>query len=104
MGRCAKRTKKIVKGIAKTLTPVGVALIGDVVDIVATTDWTNDQKRERAVELAKGALDSRHIEAKEVMIRAAVEGSVVALKEGREALKELGQPDEEDENEIATEE
>lgn len=100
MGKCARRTKKIVKAIAKELTPPGVRLIATIVEIVATTDWTNSDKRERAVEMASGALKAAGTEAKEVAIRAAVEASVAALKQGQDALAELGEPDEDDAAEI----
>ena len=102
MGACKRRTVKIVKAIAKELAPPGVRLIGSIVEIVATTEWTNEEKRERAVEMAKGALKNAGNEAREVAIRAAVEASVVALKDGQEALAELGQVDAEDAAEIAT--
>lgn len=100
MGACAKRTKKIVKGIARELTPVGVALIGDIVGIVATTDWSNDEKRRAAVDMAQGSLKGRGIEARESAIRATVEAAVTALKDGESALAELGQADESDQDEI----
>lgn len=102
MGRCAKRTKKIIKAFARELTPIGVRLIGDAVGLASTTDWSNDEKRENAVAMARGAIKSRGLEAKETAIRAAVEMSVAALKQGQEALSELGKPDEEDAAEIAT--
>lgn len=102
MGACKKRTIKIAKTIARALSPVGVRLIGDIVGIVASTDWTNEQKRENAVDLAKGALETRGIEARESIVRAAVEASVVALKDGAEALAELGAPDDDDVAEIET--
>jgi len=91
MGACAKRTKKIIKGIAKQLTPLGVALIGDIVGLVATTEWSSDKKREDAVDMAKGAFEARAIQAKETAIRATVEIAVAALKEGQDALNDLGQ-------------
>ena len=102
MGACGRRVKSIVKGVARELTPVGVALIGDIVGITAETDWTNDEKRENAVALAKSALRQRGIEARESAIRAGVEGAVTALKDGQEALAELGQMDDDDQAEVAT--
>lgn len=100
MGACGRRVKKIVKGIARELTPVGVGLIGQIVEIVATTEWTNEEKRERAVEMSKGALESALIDAKESAIRGTVELCVSTLKDGEEALRELGQADADDEAEI----
>lgn len=96
MGRCARRVKSIAKSFQRQLTPVGVKLIGDLVGIVAETDWTSDEKRERAVDMAKAQLKARGIEAKETAIRAAIEASVAALKEGQAALAELGQGDDAD--------
>jgi len=100
MGRCAKRTKRIVKTIAKSLTPVGVKLVGTVVGLVATTDWSNEQKREAAVAMAKGAIKEAGIEAKETAIRATVEVAVAALKDGQEALEDLGELDDGDAEEL----
>ena len=100
MVRCARRTKKIIKTIGKSLTPVGVKLIGDVVGLVATTDWSNDQKREAAVDMAKGALKAAGNEAKETAIRATVEVAVSALKQGETALAELGTVGADDEQEL----
>ena len=96
MGRCAKRTKRIVKGIAKGMTPIGMKLIGNIVGLVANTDWSNDEKRERSVEMGKAAIRQAGIDAKEYMIRASVEAAVAALKEGESALQELGAPDDDD--------
>lgn len=93
MGACARRTKKIVKAIGKQLTPIGIALIGDIVGIVATTEWENDVKRETAVDMARGALKARAIEARETAIRATIEVAVSALKDGEDALRELGAAD-----------
>jgi hypothetical protein len=104
MGVCKKRTIKIAKTIARALTPAGVRLIGDIVGIVASTDWANSEKRKNAVDMASGALKVRGIEARESIIRAAVEASVVALKDGAEALAELGAADEDDVVEIEAEE
>ena len=100
MGRCAKRTKRIVKAIAMSLTPVGVKLIGQVVGLVATTDWSNEAKREAAVDMARGAIKAAGVEAKETAIRATVEVAVAALKDGQEALDELGSIDTADTEEV----
>ena len=91
MGRCARRTKKIIRVIAMSLTPIGVKLIGTVVGLVATTDWSNDEKREVAVDMARGAIKDAGIEAKETAIRTAIEVAVAALKDGSEALADLGE-------------
>ena len=90
MGKCAKRTKSIIKHAARALTPIGIGLIGDIVGIVATTDWANDEKRENAVAMARGAFKARGIEARGNAIRLGVEAAVAALTQGQEALAELG--------------
>ena len=90
MGKCARRTKKFVKKVAKVLTPVGIRLIGNIVGIVGTTKWSNDEKRDVAFDLAKGSLVAAGIEAKEAAIRVAIEASADALKDGQAALEELG--------------
>lgn len=100
MGKCARRTKKIIKVIGKSLTPVGVGLIGNIVGLIAGTDWSNSEKRERAVDMAKAALREASITAKETAIRTVVEVSVAALKQGTDALADLGQLDVADAQEI----
>ena len=102
MGKCATRTKKIVKAIAKAVSPVGVALISDIVWQLESTDLTNRERRNAALAAIKVSFKEKKIEAGESAIRAVVEGAVTALKEGEDALRELGQPDHDDEAEIAT--
>jgi len=94
MARCKRRVKKIAGTVARALQPTGMKLIANIVGIVANTDWTNDQKREASVQLAAAALKRAGDDAKESMIRLAVETSVMALKEGEVALGELGEIDE----------
>lgn len=94
-GRCKKRMINVAKVVAKELSPIGVKLIATITGIVGTTDWSSDEKREKAVEMAKGALKSRAIEAKESTIRLATEASVTALKQAGEWVEEAGDlPDE----------
>ena len=96
MGKCARRVKRIGKTVARALTPVGVKLIADMVGIVQQTEWHSAQKRRAALDLSQAALRSRGIEARESLVRLAIETSVAALKEGEEALAELGEAEAED--------
>lgn len=100
MGRCARRTKRIIRVIATSLTPIGVKLIGTIVGLVATTDWSNDAKREAAVDMARGAIKDAGIEAKETAVRTAIEVAVAALKDGQEALADIGTLDADDAQEL----
>lgn len=93
MGRCARRTRKIVKSIASELTPAGVRFIADTVNVLEGTDWESQQKREMAVSIVKARFSALKIEAREVAIRAGVEAAVAALKDGAEAIADLGDPD-----------
>jgi len=96
VGRCGRRTKKIAKVVGRALSPVGVKLLADVTGLVASTDWTNDQKREASFELGRAALKQAGIEAKESFIRLGIETAVIALKDGQDALADLGQADDAD--------
>ncbi len=96
MGRCARRTKKGIKRIAKSLTPVGVKLIGMLVGIAEDTEMSGMQKRRMVVAAGKAALG----DAKENAIRAAVALAVDALTDGRDALADLGDLDDADVEEV----
>ena len=64
--------------------------IADTVGLLQNTDWTNHEKRAVAIKLAEAKMVQRGEEAKEGAIRAAIEISVGALKQGGTALAELG--------------
>ena len=90
---CKQRTVKIAKRFAQMLTPIAVRYIADTVGILEGTDWSNDEKREIAVTLGRSRLNQLGLDAKEGAIRVAVEVAVDALKEGADALGELGDDD-----------
>jgi hypothetical protein len=90
---CKQRTVKIAKSLAAQLAPPVVRFAADMVGLLQTTDWSNDAKRETAVTLTKARASQLGQEVKESAIRVAVEVAVNALKEGTEALEELGVDD-----------
>lgn len=100
MGKCARRTKRGIKAIAKSLTPVGIKLIGNIVGLVAKTEWDSATKRRTAYELAKENLKAAGIEAKGAAIRATTELMVAGLEDGVETLKDFGEVDPADAQEI----
>ena len=61
------------------------------VSILVETDWSNEQKRETAVDLAKAEARQAGREVRESAIRATVEAAVVGFKKIGTALEELGQ-------------
>lgn len=96
MGKCRERTKTVLKKIVDVLTPVGIAIISDMVATVEGTDWTNAGKREAAVDLSLAKLKSEGIHAKEAAVRAVVEVAVLTLKDGKDALADLASATHED--------
>lgn len=93
MGACSTRTKKIVKQIAAELTPIGVKMIGDIVGQLQTTNLDSATKRAAALAAVQASFKAAAITAKETAIRAGIEAAVTALKQGQDALAELGAAD-----------
>jgi len=87
---CKRTTIKIGKLLLAAVSPVGFRYIASTVEILAQTDWSNKQKRDLAIELAKAEAKQAGREIKETAIRAAVEISVAALKQGAEEVRALG--------------
>lgn len=96
MGRCARRAKKVGKVIGRALTPMGVRLIGDIVGQIAGTDLSNEAKRDAAYAAIRASFKTAGIDAREHMIRLGQEYAVAALKQGSQALSDLGQADDGD--------
>lgn len=90
MGACKRTTIRIAKEIARAVSPAGVRFIASIVQIVAQTDWTNDEKRENAVALAQAEARAAGREVRESAIRATVEAAVVGLKKLGSEIEELG--------------
>ncbi len=78
-GRCARRTKKIVRKIGRELKPIGIKLISGIVADLASRELTGPEKRSHAIERSRDALRNAGIQAGETAIRAMIEASVVAL-------------------------
>lgn len=90
---CKRRMIGIGKKFAAQLAPPVIGFARDIVEVLATTDMTNDDKRGAAITLIKGKLATRGEEAQEGAIRTLIEVAVGALKEGTDALAELGVDD-----------
>lgn len=86
MGKCAKRTKAIAKEILQQVKPHGIKIIGTIVASLADAKITNDEKRKLAVDVGMAVTG-----AKEAVVQVVVAASVAALKQGADALAELGQ-------------
>lgn len=95
MGACARRTKRVVKAVAKQLAPEGIKIIGTVVGALADAKISNQEKRAVAVQVGQAVTD-----AKEWAVRAAVEAAVGALKDGEEKLREFSEVGQADQDEI----
>lgn len=87
---CKKVTIKIGKALAQHLKPTLISFITDMTGLVQNTDWTNDNKREAVVLLAKARAKQLGQEAKESAIRAMVELAVVGARNLGEEVNELG--------------
>lgn len=90
MGKCIKRTKGTIKKWAKSLTPVGIALIGSIAEEIDGLELDNATKRKAALAAIKASFKQARIEAKERAIRGTLEFALEALHEGSAALAELG--------------
>lgn len=88
---CKKVMIKLGKAVLHELTPPGLKLLKTITGIVATTDWSNEQKRERAVEMASGALKDAGIEARESVIRSTQETLVAGMKIVGDELAVVGE-------------
>lgn len=66
---CKRLLVRIGKEMFDELKPTGVKLIREITQIVATTGWANEEKRDRGYDLARGVLKSAGIEAHESTIR-----------------------------------
>jgi len=78
---CKRVMITLGKGLLQEITPPGLKLLTTIVELISTTDWSEEDKRERAVEMAKGALKDAGIEARENAIRATNEMMLRGLKE-----------------------
>lgn len=87
---CKKVTIRIGKILLAAVSPIGFRFIASTVEVLEQTDFTNKEKRDLALKLAIAEAKKSGREAKEGAIRAAVEISVAALKEGAEQVKLLG--------------
>lgn len=87
---CKKTSIKIGKILLAAVTAPGFRFIASTVEILQQTDWSNKVKRDLAIDLAKAEARSAGREIREGAIRAAVEISVAALKQGAEEVQSLG--------------
>ncbi len=89
-GKCKRATIKVGKFLLAAVSPIGFRFIASIVEILQQTDFTNSEKRRLAIELAKAEAKSAGREIQETAIRAAIEISVAALKQGGDEIRVLG--------------
>ena len=87
---CKRTSIKIGKLLLAAVSPAGFRFIANTVEIMEQTDWSNKAKRDLAIDLAKAEARTAGREIREGAIRAAVEISVAALKQGAEEVRSLG--------------
>lgn len=90
---CKRRVVRIGKALARNMSPALIKFTAETVGLLGDTDWSNGERREIAVGLGKAKARQLGDDAKEVGIRMAVELAVAAVKDGLEALEDLGQDD-----------
>ena len=89
-GKCKRATIRVGKILLASVTVPGFRFIAGIVEILQQTDFSSSEKRHLAMQLAIAEAKNAGREAKEGAIRAAIEISVAALKQGSEEVLALG--------------